>query len=314
MTPVVSIILTVYNRTQYLRKAIQSVLEQTYTSYEIIVADDSNNSDIKEICNSFNRPELIYKGNPTNLGVAINVRNSISEARGRYIAILNDDDIWEPQFLELLVNPLEQDPNRVLSFCNHWVIYEDGVIDLIHTDVSTAEFGRENLPEGEVRKLDDFVLKKNGVPLAMAAVFRKDGINLDLMFNEIVGSYDYWISCMLAATKRPAYFIPEKLTQYRLHGEMETRRKAPDKRIHLIFIYQKLLELNLFPEKTKYLRSKHGEMHRHVGKDYLAFNKVKTARKYFMDSLKISPSYKTMIGLLITFLPARLRHVVVKAA
>ncbi len=309
MIPVVSVIVTVYNRTQFLKKAIQSVLEQSYDSYEIIVTDDSNSDKIKSICEAFNRPEIRYRTNTTNIGVALNVKNAMAESKGKYIAILNDDDVWEPEFLEKLVTPLEEDSKRVLAFCNHWVILEDGLIDLLVTDRSTADFGRHNMDEGEVTKLDDFVLKKNGVPLAMAAIFRKDVIDPDLIFPEIVGAYDFWISCLLASTKRPAYFIPEKLTQYRIHSEMETIRKSPDKRLNLIFIFGKLIELKLFPDKMDYLKRKYSEILRHVGRDYLSFNQVDTARRYFKNSLKISVSYQSATALFISYMPKFVRSV-----
>lgn len=303
MIPIVSVIITVYKRTQYIKQAIQSVLDQTFTNFEIIVTDDSNNKEIESICNSFQDVRLRYRTNKENIGVALNVKIAIQESKGKYIAILNDDDSWETTFLEKLVLPLEADDNLVLSFSNHWIIDEVGVKDIVSSDNNSNKYGRKGLPEGKLDHLENFVLMKNGVPLAMAAVFRKDGINLELVVKEVSGAYDFWISCLLASTNRPAYFIPEKLTQYRIHSDMETVRKAPDKNENLIFIYKSLIDLNLFPEKQDYFKLKYSQMLRHVGIDNMVFGQSKVARTYLKKSLQCIPSIKTAAILMISFLP-----------
>src|ERR1700737_2804237 len=81
--PLVSVVVTVYDRVQFLRNALQGVLEQTFRSFEIIVTDDSNNSELKSICDSFQQREIHYRFNSSPLGVALNLRAAISETRGR---------------------------------------------------------------------------------------------------------------------------------------------------------------------------------------------------------------------------------------
>jgi glycosyltransferase involved in cell wall biosynthesis len=135
--PVVSVALTVFERENFLRQAIRSVLAQTSPGFEIIVADDSNKWSIDEICRSFGpEPRLKYRGTVKTLGVALNVRSAIQQAEGKYIAILNDDDSWEPAFLEKLVSALEEDPKRVLAFSDHWIMRGDGVRDAAETEAN----------------------------------------------------------------------------------------------------------------------------------------------------------------------------------
>jgi glycosyltransferase involved in cell wall biosynthesis len=135
--PLVSVVVTVYKRVQFLRGALQSVLRQTFRSFDIIVTDDSNNLEIKSICDSFQQRQIHYRYNPSPLGVACNLRAAISETSGRYIAILNDDDLWEPDFLALLLAPLQDNPERVLAFGDHWIIGEDGRVDYEQTEENT---------------------------------------------------------------------------------------------------------------------------------------------------------------------------------
>jgi glycosyltransferase involved in cell wall biosynthesis len=303
MLPKVTVILTVYQRTRYLSEALRSALNQTLRALEIIVADDSNCQEIKCICDSFQDPRIRYKGNPVTLGVALNLRAAIGEAKGNYISILNDDDAWEPEFLEKLVASLDQDPSLSLAFCDHWIMSDDGQIDGPSTEENTCRYGRKALPFGTVKHFEDFVLLTNGVPLAMASVFRKGAFDLDLLVKDVGGAYDFWISCLIAASGRPACFVPERLTRYRIHTAMETGRKAPDKSENLIFIYRTLLNMDAFPSKKKWMTKRYAGALYHLGRDKLLFNLVEEARSYFVASLKTSKNHKSVLALLACYVP-----------
>ena len=307
MTPVVTTIVTVYKRTKFLRQAIKSALSQTLRPLEIIVTDDSDSNEIKSICDAFQLPEIRYRSNPVRLGVALNLRAAISEAKGQYIAILNDDDLWEPEFLDCLVLPLEQNKNRVLAFSDHWIMLENGEIELQQTEENTIRYGRSNLNEGEVSDVASFVIVNNGIPLAMASVFRKDALNLQLLVAEVAGAYDFWISCMLAASKQPIYYLPKRLTRYRVHETMETARKSFDKNENMVFIFRKLLEKNYFPNLKPHIQRKYQEALFICGKDNLSFDRISMTRQYFSQSIGIYPNLKTFVGLMLTYLPQNLR-------
>jgi len=307
LSPLVSVVVTVYNRSQFLRGALQSILEQTFRSVEIIVTDDSNNSEIKSICDSFCRCEIRYRSNTSPVGVARNLRAAISETRGKYIAILNDDDAWESRFLERLVTPLENSPETVLAFSDHWIMVEDGRIDVLRTAENTARYGRNTLPEGEIRDWAAQAVLGHTIPLAMAALFRKEAVNWHLLVEKVAGAYDFWISCLLASCGRPAYYIPERLSKYRVHRLMETARRAADKNENMVFIYGSLIEFNLFPGLKASLRRRYRESLFACGKDYLSFGRLSKAREYFLRSLKESFNAKALAGLVLTWLPRRLQ-------
>ena len=305
MIPAVTVIVTVYNRTQYLREALESVFAQTFRSFEIIVTADSANDEIQAICESFQRPEMRYRRNPVTLGVALNLRAAMAEARGKYIAVLNDDDAWEPEFLGKLVAPLEQDSNRVLAFCDHWMMSGDGKVDAAQSDRVSRHYERAVLPEGEVAHFQTFALVKKGVPLAMGALFRKDAVDLDLIVTEVSGAYDYWIACLLAASGKAAYYVPARLTRYRVHEAMETARLAPDKQENLVYIYRTILERNLFPTRTAQVTKFLSQVLRNLGKDHLQFGHRDKARQYFRQSLAAYRNIKTAVWWVLSYLPRR---------
>ena len=93
-TPRVSVILTVYKRTTYLREAIVSVLRQSYREFELIVVDDSGTGAATSIVREFADGALRYLANETNRGIVHSIERAVSVAQGDYLAILNDDDVW----------------------------------------------------------------------------------------------------------------------------------------------------------------------------------------------------------------------------
>ncbi|QJB46747.1 glycosyltransferase family 2 protein [Dolichospermum flos-aquae] len=307
MEPLVTVIVTVFKRVEFIREAIESVLAQTFESYEIIVTDDADSEAAKTICESVSRPDRVrYRSNKRRLGVALNLRVAILEARGKYVAILNDDDYWEPNFLFRLVLPLEQDSGRVLAFSDHWIMLQDGKIDMQQTDRNTKIFKRDKLSEGELRNTTDLALNKT-IPLVQASVFRKEFLDTDLLVTNVSGAYDFWITCLLAVSGQPFYYVAERLTRYRTHPQMETLRLAADKFEPEVFIYRSLLQANYFPEWQKFIEQQLAYILYRCGRARLEFNDIEKARQLFKESLRLFLSWKAVLRLSITYLPRPIR-------
>jgi glycosyltransferase involved in cell wall biosynthesis len=304
--PQVSVILTVYQRTAYLGAALDSVLAQSYTNYEVIVADDSGTAAAREIVEIRTRIDqrLFYRPNLRTLGIATSLVEAIKCARGQFIAILNDDDLWEPDLLAELVAPLEADANRVLAASDHWIMDEQGNIDVGLSESWSVNFGRAALAEGVVSRVSEFVVEKGGPAINITSVFRKDAVDWSLVAPVVTGAYDYWISCLLAATRKPIYYVPRRLGRWRVHGGMETSRRSHDKGENLVHIYATMLERNWFPELKTVLKVKLAEALLIVGRDKLHFGRVQEARKYFWRSFCLSLRLRTLAKTVSAFLPA----------
>ncbi|HEX4501514.1 MAG TPA: glycosyltransferase [Scandinavium sp.] len=304
MTPRVSVILTVHKRTQFLAEALESLLAQIYRDYEIIVADDSGTAAARHIVAAYGATDRVrYLPNPTTLGIAVSVARAVQQARGDYVAILNDDDVWERDLLAKLVAPLESNRNCVLATSDHWIMDESGRIDVGLSKGWSVNFGRASLQEGIVSNATEFAVGKGGPAINISSVFRKDAIDWSLMVPDVSGAYDYWIACLLAATRQPIYYVPERLARWRTHWEMETRRRAHNKGENLVYIYSILRERKWFPELEGAIKAKLAEALFVVGRDKLRFNRSRQARSNFWRCFLLSRSPGALARAAVTFIP-----------
>ena len=104
--PVVSVLIPTFNRPGYLAEALTSVLHQSYTNLQVIVVNDGG-EDVRGIIDSFNDPRLIYINGTENRGKAFCLNQAITRTQGKYIAYLDDDDLYYPHHIATLVDVLE---------------------------------------------------------------------------------------------------------------------------------------------------------------------------------------------------------------
>jgi glycosyltransferase involved in cell wall biosynthesis len=306
--PRITVVATVYRREQFLAEALASALAQTRRDFELIVSDDSARPAIRAICESMGDDRIRYRANLPRLGVALNLRAALEEARGAYIAILNDDDAWEPQFLERLAGALDADERRAVAFCDHWLMDVDGRIDYEATTRTTRLYHRDEIPEGDQTDPISLVVRFNAVPMAMGAMFRRDCLPTGLLLPDVVGAYDFWISSQLAALGRPFYYVRERLTRYRTHPAMETARLAPDKSDNMVFVHRALLADPRFEAHRTILRRRLAVALSESAKDRLRFDQLDTARERFREALRFHASPRAAAGWLLTFAPRGVRR------
>ena len=108
-TPLVSVIIPTYNKAQFLKKALESILNQTYREVEVILINDGSTDNTAEIVKSFNDPRIIYVWQG-NKGPAVARNTGIKKAKGKYVAFLDSDDLWLKEKLEKQVEFMEKNP------------------------------------------------------------------------------------------------------------------------------------------------------------------------------------------------------------
>lgn len=100
----VSIIMPSYNTAPYIKETIQSVLDQTYTKWELIIVDDCSTDNTDEVLSEIHDNRIKYFKNEKNSGAAVSRNKALREAKGQWIAYLDSDDLWMPEKLEKQVN------------------------------------------------------------------------------------------------------------------------------------------------------------------------------------------------------------------
>jgi hypothetical protein len=130
-SPLVSIITPVFNRESLIGEAIKSVLDQTYSNFELIVCDDGSSDGTVDVIETFAKHDdrVTVLRNKSNDGAAAARNRCLQQAKGDYFAYIDSDNIWHPQFLTLMVKALESDNGVSFAYCSYFdvVIGESGL-------------------------------------------------------------------------------------------------------------------------------------------------------------------------------------------
>jgi glycosyltransferase involved in cell wall biosynthesis len=115
MKPHITVIIATYNRAYLLKMAIDSVLSQTYSNYELIVVDDGSTDETSQLAQSYgDKLQYLYQ---ENQGKSVALNNALAIARGEWIAFLDSDDYWLPEKLEWQVKAIDQCKDQGCGAC-----------------------------------------------------------------------------------------------------------------------------------------------------------------------------------------------------
>ena len=120
----VSIIMPSWNTGEFIAESIQSVIDQTYRDWELIIVDDCSDDNTDEIVRTFKDRRIRYFKNDKNYGAALTRNRALCEARGEWIAFLDSDDLWRPKKLEKQIAFMEEN-GYTFSFTEYEKIDED---------------------------------------------------------------------------------------------------------------------------------------------------------------------------------------------
>ncbi|MBW4518505.1 MAG: glycosyltransferase [Scytolyngbya sp. HA4215-MV1] len=213
--PKVSIGLPVFNGERYLREAIDSILTQTFTDFELIISDNASTDSTEDICKEYlaQDPRVRYYRNSINIGCLNNCNRTFELSNGKYFRFAAHDDICASELIEKCVEILDRDPSIVLCYSNVMKIDEDGrEIGLIDKD-----FGISTKPHMRFRELGNWEHNCETVyGLIRTAILKKT----DLLLN--YSDADRTFLCELSLHGK-FFRIPENLFYKRYHPEMSTR-------------------------------------------------------------------------------------------
>lgn len=203
--PKVTVLMPVYNGEKYLEEAVNSILNQTFIDFELLIVDDGSTDGSAAIIQAYDDPRIRPVRNEKNLNLAATLNRGIAMARGEYIARMDCDDLSLPERLSRQVSFLDENPSCGLCATNA-------------VAVNTAGENLFNLfPEETAVPLEWTLIWEN--PIAHPTVMLRKNVLLDfaLKYNEIPSEdYDLWCRLVLRAKISR---LPEVLLHYRYHPD-----------------------------------------------------------------------------------------------
>ena len=209
-TPMVSIIIPTCNRPHFLKEALESVLSQTYKNYEIIVISDGGKDDSPMINTLDHGGKIIYLRQEESRGPSATRNTGLKAARGKYIAYLDDDDIYYPTHLETLIPFLERNNYRV-AYTDSYQASQTWITD------------RYVITDKEIKYNFDFdrerFLVSNYIHI-ISIVHRRELLDEVGLFDEKLETHEDWDLCIRLSQASDFYHIPKATAEFRVRDDM----------------------------------------------------------------------------------------------
>ncbi len=217
--PQTSVLLTCYNHLRYLPQAVDGILGQTNQDLEILALDDGSKDGSREWLKEREAEgKLRCIFNEKNLGTYATLNVGLQEAKGEYIAILNDDDLWAADKLQRQTEMLKANPKIGLVHTGGWFIGEDGNR---LADPAPLGFTYPSTPTGDVLALE---ILYNHI-ITSSVLIRRECFDACGPFDpSFFGSGD-WQMWLRIAQKYQVGYVDEPLTFYRVHGQNASHQK-----------------------------------------------------------------------------------------
>jgi glycosyltransferase involved in cell wall biosynthesis len=221
--PKVSVIIPNYNHARFLEQRIESVLNQTFQDFEVILLDDASPDNSLDIINRYHdHPKFTIVINEKNSGSTfLQWKRGVEIAKGEYIWIAESDDVAEPQLLDTLVKHLEESPSIVLAYCQSLTIDSEG-----NRLGSMCEWTKNidkdrwhhNFTNNGEDECVNYLILQNTIPNASAVVFRKSSFMKINTTTDLRLSGD-WIIWSRLIKQGDIAFCAEHLNLFRQHPQ-----------------------------------------------------------------------------------------------
>lgn len=212
MRSLISVIIPTFNNASYITQAINSILNQSYKNFEIIVVDDGSTDDTVEVCKQFTHLPNFFYTHQKNSGVSSARNNGVALAHGEYISFLDADDYWSEYKLEKQMDIMESGPA---------VIVLTGITRFCVTEQDQVEFFNETTPpvfvNAEEYRKDLLRLTSMHMAHFTTALLRKDSFICVGGYNDKLYASEDWDLWIRLSEHFEFRNIAESLYFYRKH-------------------------------------------------------------------------------------------------
>lgn len=233
----VSVLLPIYNAERYLAEAIESVINQTFSDWELILTDDGSSDKSKEIIDSFLSKDKRIKSfsNEANLGLISTLNKGITFCSGKYIGRMDADDIMMPDRLEKQVSFLEENPTYGMCGSNAFVIDQQGELKGKIVNITSSDLLKINL--------------LFSVPFVHPSVLLRREVFDEFQYKpdyKHIEDYKLWVD---VASRWDVANLPDFLLKYRWHdSNVSVVHQAEQNRLKQRIILEQLQTLDLHPD------------------------------------------------------------------
>lgn len=274
-SPLVSVIIPTYARPNFLRRALESVLTQSYDSLEILIIDDSPSNPVKEVMESYSDDRIQYIQHAENEGVCGARNTGIQKATGEYVAFLDDDDKWDEIKIQRQVQLIEKREDIGAVYTGVRRVDNSGTTLSINKPQYKGDVGKQ-------------LLLNNFIPFSTILVDRKV-IKQAGSFDTYLTNWEDWEWLIRLAQETKFDFVEEPLTT--------TDRGMHDKRSDN-FEQKRDVGFDRFVEKIQPIAASYGALfHRksmahvnyHLGYSALSNGYYSDARRQFWEAIRYWP-------------------------
>lgn len=268
--PFVSIIIPTYNRANLIKRAINSILDQSYINYEIIVVDDGSTDNTKEVIESFNEDKISYYIHKKNKGAAAAMNTGIKYSQGDFVAFQGSDDKWIPKKLEKEMNVfLDSSDNVGVVYSGYWYLKNDKKIYIPSPKITKKE---GNIHYELLR--GNFV---SGLSIIRKKCFKKVGL-----FDENLPNLEDWELYIRISKYFSFGFIDEPLSTAYCSSDSETINYSKNLKSSEIILKKHFEDFN----KNKEILAVNNA---NIGLYAFVDGDERKSRKYLMKAIKYNP-------------------------
>jgi teichuronic acid biosynthesis glycosyltransferase TuaG len=278
-TPIISVIVTTYNRKILLEETIRSILNQSEPDFELLVIDNHSDYNFIDFMDSFKDPRIKAFQNTNNGIIAVNRNYGIKRSKGVFIAFCDDDDIWNSDRLEKAIDCFEKDKTIGMVSSKEILIDENGR--------NMHETTQDWIEADQFISFEQLYCRNSGSP--SATMIKAECIKAVGLFDEsqkvnYIEDYQYWLRFIL---KFKIFYLNKILGGFRVHNQSHSKAN-----------FSQLINLNYY--LTYILRTEGYEVEPFLGK---AMNRIMKNRRrlaflflkeyYFREALVWSALYLT---------------------
>ena len=282
VSPVVSVIIPVYNRGRLLRRAIVSVLSQTFQAFELIIVDDASPEDLRSVVGEFKDARIRYIRHEHNLGGAAARNTGISHSKAEFIAFLDSDDEWLPDKTVRQLETLRKDSSAAACFCL-WNNFND----------DTLKLGRDVGPK-ELHNLLPRLLARNCLGPTSGVMIRRSCFNVISDFDVGIKQSQDWDLWLRIVSRFPIVACNEVLLRYHVHSQGRISKNIANTAESHYKMWKKFERLF-----TEYPRSA-SIFSRSLATEFAFCGDLREARRFYRISIERNPwqilSYASMPG------------------